>query len=139
MHHVRRALVGSLQVDPLKIFGDAVPNGESYVADIWDTNGPPTPHSPDLVARQQEFTIEPPARGLRVRYTTWGPNLDSSHIHATTTLDIDFIISGQVDLLLEDGSITCGPGDFVVLPGVKHGWRAGPEGVTILFIMQQMA
>jgi quercetin dioxygenase-like cupin family protein len=110
------------------------------VADIWDTDGPPTANSPDLVAQPQRFTIEPPGKGLRVRYSVMGPNLDSSRIHATETLDVDFILAGQVELLLEEGrSVMLGAGDFVVLPGVKHGWRVGPDGVTILFIMQKMA
>jgi hypothetical protein len=32
-----------------------------------------------------------------------------------------------VTLLLEDGEVELNAGDSVVIPGVMHGWRSGPE------------
>ena len=57
----------------------------------------------------------------------WPPNSDA-YMHRTDTLDYDVVLTGQVTLLLEDGEVTLDAGDSVVIPGVRHGWRAGPEG-----------
>ena len=56
--------------------------------------------------------------------TVFGPNT-AARKHATPTFDVDVVISGEVDLLLEDGQVRLGPGDTVVIPGVVHGWRTG--------------
>ena len=53
-------------------------------------------------------------------------------LHWTRSTDLDFIISGQMDLILETMSVTLEPGDSVVLPGVMHSWKAGPEGCLML-------
>lgn len=44
-------------------------------------------------------------------------------MHATDTIDYLVILSGQVTLVLEEGEVHLGPGDFVVDRGVVHGWR----------------
>ena len=48
--------------------------------------------------------------------------------HFTTTLDYDFVHAGEVRLLLGDDELVLRPGDGVMIPGVEHGWAAGPEG-----------
>ena len=52
-------------------------------------------------------------------------------LHRTDTIDFDVVLAGEVDLLVEDGEVTLRPHDSVVLPGVVHGWRAGPDGVLL--------
>jgi len=132
--------VGSLEINNIAEFIAEVPEGKACVADIWETSGLPTPDAPDPMSEPRPFTIEPAGTGMRIRYQVWGPNLDSSTMHATDTLDINFILAGEVELLLEEGrSIMLRAGDALVLPAVQHGWRAGPEGVTMLNIMQKMA
>jgi len=44
--------------------------------------------------------------------------------HRTDTLDWGLILAGEVELVLEDASVTLGAGDSVVIPGVKHQWRS---------------
>lgn len=56
-------------------------------------------------------------------------------IHRTPSLDYDLLIQGQLFLQLDDGEIELEPGDCVVLPCVRHGWRAGPSGATLLVVM----
>ena len=51
-------------------------------------------------------------------------------LHHTDTVDFDTIISGYVDIVLDDGPHRLGAGDCVLVAGVDHGWRAGPEGCT---------
>ena len=55
--------------------------------------------------------------------------------HTTDTIDFDMVVSGTVDLILDDGVHTLGPGDCVVVTGVDHAWRSGPDGYSISVVM----
>ena len=68
----------------------------------------------------------PPGSGVPAT-ATHAPSL-----HWTRSTDLDFVISGQMELILETMSVTLEPGDSVVLPGVIHNWKAGPEGCLML-------
>jgi quercetin dioxygenase-like cupin family protein len=48
--------------------------------------------------------------------------------HHTDSVDYAFVFEGSVELMLDDGPHQLGPGDFVVLNGVDHAWKAGPDG-----------
>lgn len=43
--------------------------------------------------------------------------------HTTATIDYGIVISGQVELGLDDGWRTLGPGDVVVQRATRHAWR----------------
>ena len=63
-------------------------------------------------------------RWFRVRFPpgeAWAP-------HHTDTIDLHTIISGSVELILDDGAHRLGPNDTAMVTGVDHGWKAGPEG-----------
>ena len=70
--------------------------------------------------------IEPSPEGALVRVLTihpveaddWAPNL-----HGDTNRHVLTLVSGTVDLLLEDQETTLVPGDTVVLSGHVHDWR----------------
>jgi quercetin dioxygenase-like cupin family protein len=55
-------------------------------------------------------------------------------LHRTDTVDYDTVVAGQLVLVLDDGDVEMGVGDCVMLPGVMHGWRAGPEGATVSLV-----
>ena len=140
VHYTTNAHVGSLEITNVPAVVENVQPGEACIVDIWETDGVPMADAPDPMSEPQNFSIEPAGKGLRVRYQIWGPNLNSSTMHATNTLDVNFIVSGQLELLLEEGrSVTLTAGDSVVIPGIQHGWRAGPEGATMLNLMQKLA
>lgn len=58
-------------------------------------------------------------------------------MHRTQSLDYVVIISGVVDLIMEDGSIRrCEAGDLVVQRGTKHAWRnPGNEWARMMVVM----
>jgi hypothetical protein len=49
-------------------------------------------------------------------------------MHHTDTIDCHTIISGGIDLILDDGAHRLDAGDCVIVTGVDHAWRAGDEG-----------
>jgi quercetin dioxygenase-like cupin family protein len=52
-------------------------------------------------------------------------------MHCTDTLDYVTVVAGSVTLHLEDGEIELRVGDSVMLPGLMHGWTAGPDGCVV--------
>lgn len=52
-------------------------------------------------------------------------------MHHTDTVDLDTVLSGSVELTLGDGTHPLAAGDSVVVTGVDHAWRAGPDGCRL--------
>ena len=60
-----------------------------------------------------------------------------SPMHRTSSLDYGIVLSGQVELVLDDGAITVvNPGDIVIQRGTIHAWRNSTETVArIAFVL----
>jgi quercetin dioxygenase-like cupin family protein len=56
-------------------------------------------------------------------------------VHHADTLDLETVLTGSVDLLLDDGVHHLEEGDTVVMTGVDHAWKAGPDGCRINAIL----
>ena len=74
-----------------------------------------------------------PAGALRWALIDYAPGAGFS-MHHTDTVDLDVVLSGSVDLILDDGEHPLAPGDSVVVTGVDHGWRAGPNGCRLSIV-----
>lgn len=63
--------------------------------------------------------------------------LDQPGMHTTTTIDYGIVLSGEIDLELDDqAEIHLKAGDCIVQNGTRHAWRnRGAEACTIAFIM----
>jgi len=49
---------------------------------------------------------------------------DAPGMHTTNTIDVEYVISGEVWLELDDGAeVRLGPGDTIVQNGTRHAWR----------------
>ena len=56
-------------------------------------------------------------------------------MHTTDTVDIDVVISGEVDLELDDGSeVHLKAGDCVIQNGTRHAWRNRSDKPAVLFV-----
>jgi quercetin dioxygenase-like cupin family protein len=56
-------------------------------------------------------------------------------LHHTDSVDFDVVLEGSVDVLLDDGAHRLEVGDCIVMNGVDHGWRAGPQGCRSLVLV----
>ena len=98
--------------------------------------------SDELPPRLPETLVEQAAaadvgidqRGTKWLIVKWQPGIEA-FFHRTDTLDYDIVLSGQVTLILEDGEVDLHPGDSVVIPGVLHSWRSGPDGGVSATVM----
>jgi quercetin dioxygenase-like cupin family protein len=52
-------------------------------------------------------------------------------MHHTDSVDLETVLSGSVELTLGDGLHELSPGDSVLVTGVDHAWRAGPDGCRL--------
>ena len=89
------------------------------------TEGGPLPPRPEGSAALIDLEVEPGGSS----WALWrhDPGFEGP-FHHTDTVDLDVVITGSVELLLDDGAHVLEAGDCVVMNGVDHGWRAGPEG-----------
>lgn len=101
-------------------------NERRLPVDLNDTNDPMIGY---LMKR------EPPPGGVNAGIMTWEPG-HSYPLHRTATLDFVFVISGKLELILEEGSTIVGPGDTIIQRGTNHGWRVvGNEPCTIAIVL----
>ncbi len=151
--HVRRVVTGH-DADGQAIFvSDGPPPhlvdmpGGAAVATLWALAGAPTDASEgyDPVGG---FPLEPPPGGMTFRMIRLplpdqslpreqqflhNPNdAHFSHerpgMHATATLDLEWVIEGEIELEVEDGCVRLGPGDCAIQRGTQHRWRVVGEG-----------
>ena len=72
--------------------------------------------------------------GLRWTITRWEPGSEWPP-HYTDTIDLDIVLDGTIELVLDDGAHRLEPGDSVVVHGVDHAWRVGEDGCTMYVAM----
>jgi hypothetical protein len=53
--------------------------------------------------------------------------------HRTDSIDLHFVLSGETELVLENGSVRLAAGDTVVIPGVVHAWRSANGWASNIF------
>ena len=98
----------------------------------YATTTSPPPERPTGAAPLIEQGIAP---GLtRWMVVELGPGSESP-MHHTDTLDLQTVLSGSVDLVLDDGAHRLEQGDLVVLTGVDHAWRGGPDGCVLTAVL----
>jgi hypothetical protein len=127
---------------------------------VWCTEGVPVvPHEgidptgdireyfPGPGATRFMVVVHPPGSGVSV-----GTSLDelqeasslgvtmaesSGVMHATDSIDYGIVLSGSINMALDDGTeATLAAGDVVVQTGVRHGWlNRGTEPCVIAFVM----
>jgi mannose-6-phosphate isomerase-like protein (cupin superfamily) len=99
------------------------------IHDYWQTGGPLTDveQGGDI-----GWTLEPAGGGVAFRRVAFGPDHEAGvgGLHTTQTIDIDVVLSGEIELTLptgpapQDASVTVlRPGDVVVQRGTAHKWR----------------
>ena len=109
------------------------PIGPGFAMGIpYDHREPAAQARPEGNADLIDQLLEPGhARWIIVDY---GPNSETP-VHHTDTLDLETVISGSVDLILDDGVHHLEEGDMVVMTGVDHAWKAGADGCRINAIL----
>ncbi|AQT78676.1 hypothetical protein B1R94_04575 [Mycolicibacterium litorale] len=90
-------------------------------------SSPPPPRPPGSAGLIDQFIEPGHVRWIVIDY---GPG-SRTPMHHTDTLDLQTVISGSIELILDDGVHPLSEGDMVVMAGVDHAWKAGPQGCRI--------
>lgn len=139
----RRLVVGTDELGKSVVISDGdVPEkarwskpGKSTGSDLWLINEIPASlaeQSDTLVGYEVENN--PPENGIITRIIKWEPGF-SYPMHSTNSIDLVFIISGQIELVLETGSEVLDQGDSVVQLGTVHGWKVLGDKPCILALV----
>jgi quercetin dioxygenase-like cupin family protein len=111
--------------------------------EVWNTAQAPA----SLTADESEPTdrpivVPPSANGTIIRFCQFDPSGSSEpsapFMHRTETVDYGIVVSGEITLLLDDGSESVlGQGDVVIQRGTDHAWTnrsTGPALVAFVLI-----
>ncbi|HEY7384947.1 MAG TPA: cupin domain-containing protein [Beijerinckiaceae bacterium] len=105
---------------------------------IWSTDSTPADISvgddiEDLGARI--LGTAPPARGTRFTVNDIAPG-NKGVMHRTETLDYVIVLSGELDMEMDDSTVTLKAGDVMVQRGTNHAWvNRGTETARVAFVL----
>lgn len=81
----------------------------------------------DVTYQQRHIGEVSPKRGLPPRHP---------FMHRTRSVDYALILSGEIDMLLDDGEVHFKAGDVLVQQGTNHAWvNRGKEPCRIAFVL----
>ena len=130
---------------------------------LWVTNETPADISGRADRADREIGVAPPPRGSAFRIVDFPPTADSasmdneaviremgiSHagakagdgtrhplMHRTRSIDYAIVMSGEIDMLLDDTEVHLRAGDVLVQLGTNHAWvNRGREICRIAFVL----
>lgn len=121
-----------------KLVPEEIPSGDAAFATIWSAAEVPV----DLNDEADGATCDVGLTlngGSVVRVVDMLPGGESP-MHRTNSIDYGIVLSGEVELELDDGAIeTCRPGDIIVQRGTIHLWRnaSSIESCRIVFVLTE--
>jgi|1186.fasta_scaffold33971_2 quercetin dioxygenase-like cupin family protein len=143
---------------PRRLVAGARPDGTSYVAadgsppcalspggddgvalvELWQSGGPlATPEQGG--DPEPGWVLEPRGGGVAFRWVRLPAGHDPGEAgwHTTATIDVDVVVSGQLELALPDTEpVVVGPGEAVVQHGTHHKWQpVGDQPVEFVSVM----
>lgn len=103
---------------------------------IWVTDETPCDVDDPEDPSTRTMEIEPPETGSVFRILELKPGKDA-YMHRTDTIDYAIVMSGECDMLLEEGDeVHLKSGDVLVQRGTWHGWaNRESEPCQIAFIL----
>ncbi len=139
---VRRVVTGhdkngkAIFHDDRKFSPQDIPGGDAAFALMWTTPTVPADNNDPTDGRNRDagLTLH---EGSVIRVVDMLPG-GSSPMHRTSSIDYGIVMSGHVELELDDGAKTLlGPGDIVVQRGTIHLWRnpSDTEISRIVFVL----
>ncbi len=139
------------------------PGGHTTSRMVWRTDGAPAEMDVKRDVATEQKGIAPPKNGTVFRFVDFapmGPEVDKLDIntmahavgdhgqskkyrpprhpfmHRTQSVDYAIIISGEIDMLLDDSEVHLKAGDVLVQQGTIHAWETrGKETCRIAFVL----
>jgi mannose-6-phosphate isomerase-like protein (cupin superfamily) len=101
---------------------------------IWTTQGFPVDNDdPSDTASRKVNTSE--SDGTVFRIVQYAPEV-APRRHRTNSIDYAVVLSGSIEMELDDVTVRLGPGDVLVQRGTIHNWmNSGTEPCVIAFVL----
>ena len=128
-----RLVVAGMNAEGRSVVLSSTVLGDERVVNVWNGN---TDAVVDTIARLAPDDIAEriePARGPggfrlvlnRIPPPAEAPDCGyrSPGMHTTRTLDIDYVVSGTVECILDTEVVELHAGDFIILEAARHEWR----------------
>ncbi len=101
---------------------------------LWTTESFPVDNTGDGDAAEREVGTTL-ANGTVFRIVEFGPG-NAARVHRTDSIDYAVVISGEIDMELDDEVVHLTAGDVLVQRGTIHNWvNKGTEPCAIAFIL----
>ena len=139
---IRRVVTGHDAAGKAVIIIDDIPPvrgnpcGTSLFSLIWTSDGAPADNDDAADGGQRDVDLTLPG-GSVIRVLDMLPGT-TAPMHRTSSLDYGIVISGQIELILDDGvTALVEPGGIVVQRGTIHSWRnpSAAETARIAFVL----
>jgi len=125
---------------------------------LWVTDRSPADNCGSADAAEREIGVAPPPRGSIFRVVDFPPadfgavdnaamlremgigagegGARHAGMHRTKSVDYAVVVSGEIDMLLDDSEVHLKAGDALVQRGTNHGWvNRGRENCRIAFVL----
>ena len=118
---------------------EVIPSGDAAFSTVWTTPTVPVDNDDPLDGRERDVGLTLTG-GSVIRVVDMLPG-GVSPMHRTNSLDFGIVLSGEVELELDDGVRTnVGPGSIIVQRGTIHRWRnPGSAPCRIVFVLIEAA
>ncbi|MBT5051180.1 MAG: cupin domain-containing protein [Rhodospirillaceae bacterium] len=103
---------------------------------IWSTDECPAEIWTDEDYGARKIGTQPPKNGSRFAINDTPPGAPG-RMHRTDTLDVIFVVSGEIDMELDDGAeVHLNTGDVMIQQGTNHSWwNRGTENARLVIIL----
>jgi quercetin dioxygenase-like cupin family protein len=140
---VRRVVTGHAGNDVAGVLWDAPITkrkaGKSGVlTHLWNTHETPAaiPVGSGIADPADEpHVTPPPPGGSRFVIIDYPPG-NSGTMHRTETIDYIIVMSGSIEMVMDDSTVTLHAGDTMIQRGTNHAWfNRGTENARIAFVL----
>jgi quercetin dioxygenase-like cupin family protein len=117
---------------------EVIPSGDAEMLTLWTAATVPVDNNDETDGKERDAGVTLNG-GSVIRTCDMLPG-SASPMHRTNSLDYGIVISGQVELELDDGVKTiCSAGDVIVQRGTMHLWRnpSATEVCRIVFVLTE--
>lgn len=136
---VRRVVTGHdaegravVEYDGAAVVRSGRPGHEAAV--IWSTQGNPVDNTGDEDAALRQLGSTLPD-GTVFRVISYGPGV-APRRHRTDSIDYAVVLSGEIDMELDESAVHLRAGDVLVQRGTVHNWvNNGSEPCVIAFVL----
>ena len=127
---IRRIVTGHDKSNVAKVLTDSAASNAKYPAPgvvstlIWSTDSTPAkiPVGTDIEDMGARILgTAPPAMGSRFTVIDFPPG-NKPHMHRTDTVDYIIVLEGEIEMDMDDSTVTMKAGDIMIQRGTNHAW-----------------